>query len=902
MLATLFFTDVHAQNPANVGFSVCVRVIPVQPQRSFTLLWQRSRRSYPLTDTCVQVTALASHSARLLVIEADGYVTQQINIRSDTLRAGQTIYVNLIEKINQLDEVRVRSKQTSWSRGDTLVINAGAVETEPNGSASELLDNIAEATSFGGTLRIGGKEIGKVYINGKETKEGNLSSVLNSLRADMIKTIDVYPRTVDGREMYVMDIKLNTDRQRGFYGNGLVGGGSRDVGYGRVNRIDGANLLTIQATKSSANDLYRFLGQTRSEPPEVLPFNKAYSLAEFVENSRYQSVVFKPRPVNEYDLSLGDNRLFGGSAALSQALGKRVTLTAGVGYEESTRRQATETLVRTITGPTDQRVQTVDTDSTRPRQLTANWQFVWRPAPADVIKLAGNLTHESTVANELGRQNSQLLVDSEELVRANITRQLNRQLLATVSEQRVMWTHRFRRPAQVFSVFAGVTADQGNTGQAYQNRFDTNDQQRIINQQTLRNVNGRSFDWQMRFARPVSRRWLIEATMQQTRDQYTTNQTGYVYQFATGRYGTFIPALSVADFTSVDEQQAVRALLVHRTARLRLIAGSSLTALINERVLTALPVQNRQVVWNPYVVVSYRLGSQTGNQTQLTTSLKRYQQSPVWSNLVPVTDSTSVTNIVRGNPQLIYSSTQQAEGSVRVISERRGELDIRLRYEYTTNPVLPVITYDNTTSFSNITYRQAASEKRWELACAALLPKLTENLSLFVNAKAAYSETYTFLNDQLNRYRTDNYEVNVNAKWLPLRFVTIQLSNLSGVDIQRSETGQAGTSFRNRLSVNGKARLFASTYVELQSFITFSRFPGGNFTGQTPQIVLNAYRLLTKKRNLKLNLLINNPFGSAVTNVAYSGLNTLYQTRTRQLPPLVLVGLNYYFSAWQKTK
>lgn len=879
-----------------------MRITPADTQRSFTLLWQRTRRSYPAADTCVQLSALVSHSARLLVIEADGYVTQQIIIRPDTLRAGQTIYVNLVEKINQLAEVRVRSKKTSWLRGDTLVINVGAVETEPNGSANELLDNIAEATSFGGTLRIGGKEIGKVYIDGKETKEGNLSSVLNSLRADMIKTIDVYPRTVDGREMYVMDIKLNTDRRRGFYGNGLAGGGSRDVGYGRVNRVEGANLLTIQATKSSANDLHRFLGQTRSEPTETLPFNKAYSLAEFVENSRYQSVIFKPRLVSEYDLSVGDNRLFGGSAALSQALGKRITMTAGVGYEESTRRQATETQARTVTGPTDQRVQTVDTDSTRPRQLTANWQFVWRPAPADVVKLAGNLTRESTVADELGRQNSQLIVDGEELVRANSIRQLNRQILATVSEQRVMWTHRFRRPAQVFSLFAGITTDQGNMQQTYQNRFDIDSQQRIINQQTIRDVNGRSVDWQMRFARPVSRRWLIEATVQQTRDQYTTNQTGYAYQFATVRYEAFVPALSVADFTSVDEHRAVRALLVHRTARLRLIAGSSLTALINERRLTALPVQNRQVVWNPYIVVSYRLGSQTGSQTQLTTSLKRYQQSPVWSNLIPVTDSTSVTTIVRGNPQLIYSSTQQAEGSVRVISERRGEFDIRLRYEYTTNPVLPVIVYDNTTGFSNLTYRQAASEKRWELTCAALLSKLTENFSLFVNAKAAYSETYTFLNDQLNRYRTDNYEVNVNAKWLPVRFVTLQLSNLSGVDIQRSEAGQAGTSFRNKLSVNGKAKLFESTYLELQSFITLSRFPGSGIAGQTPQITLNTYRLLTKKRNLKLNLLINNPFGSAVTNVAYGGLNTLYQTRTKQLPPLILVGLNYYFSAWQGTK
>lgn len=409
-LAAFFFTDVYAQNPAKVGFSVCVRVAPAQPQHSFTLLWQRTRRRYPIADTCVQLTALVSHSIQLLVIEADGYATQQITIRSDTLRAEQTLNVNLTEKINQLAEVRVRSKKTSWLRGDTLVINAGAVETEPNGSAGDLLDNITEATFFGGTLRIGGKEIGKVYIEGKEAKEGSLSSVLNSLRADMIKTIDVYLRTVDGREMYVMDIKLNAARRRGFYGNGMAGVGSREAEYGRVNRVDGANLLTVQGNRSTANDLYRFLAQMRSEPPELLPFNRAYSLAEFVENSRQQTIVFKPRLVNQYDVSMGDNRQSGGSAALSQTLGRRITLTATVGYEQSTRQQATETLAQTLTGLTDQRVQTADRDSTRPHQLMANWQFVWRPGAADVIKLAGSLIHESTNSDELGKQNNQLLI------------------------------------------------------------------------------------------------------------------------------------------------------------------------------------------------------------------------------------------------------------------------------------------------------------------------------------------------------------------------------------------------------------------------------------------------------------------------------------------------------------
>ena len=122
--------------------------------------------------------------------------------------------------------------------GDTLGYNASAYRTSEGAALEELVKKIPGAeVDEEGNVKLNGKEIKKLLVDGKEFFGGDVKTGLQNLPADMVDKINAYDRQSDnaritgiddGEEEAVLDIKVKKGMNQGWIGNLNAGAGTED--------------------------------------------------------------------------------------------------------------------------------------------------------------------------------------------------------------------------------------------------------------------------------------------------------------------------------------------------------------------------------------------------------------------------------------------------------------------------------------------------------------------------------------------------------------------------------------------------------------------------------------------------------------------------------------------------
>ena len=129
-------------------------------------------------------------------------------------------------------------------KADTFVYNAAAFRTPEGSVVEELVKRLPGAeVSDDGTIKINGKEVKKILVDGKEFMTGDTKTAMKNLPTNIIDRIKAYDKQSDlarvsgiedGEEETVLDFGIKQGMNKGIMANADIAVGTKDRYSGRV--------------------------------------------------------------------------------------------------------------------------------------------------------------------------------------------------------------------------------------------------------------------------------------------------------------------------------------------------------------------------------------------------------------------------------------------------------------------------------------------------------------------------------------------------------------------------------------------------------------------------------------------------------------------------------------------
>ena len=149
---------------------------------------------------------------------------------------------------------------------DTLVYNSSAYRTPEGAMLEELVKKLPGAEiDDEGNVKINGKDLSKIMVDGKEFFGGDVKTGLKNLPVDMIEKLKTYDKKSDlaritgiddGEEETVLDLTVKKGMNQGWFGNADLAGGTEDRYMGRfmLNRFVDKTQVSVVGSANNVND------------------------------------------------------------------------------------------------------------------------------------------------------------------------------------------------------------------------------------------------------------------------------------------------------------------------------------------------------------------------------------------------------------------------------------------------------------------------------------------------------------------------------------------------------------------------------------------------------------------------------------------------------------------------
>ncbi len=149
---------------------------------------------------------------------------------------------------------------------DTVAFNSSAYRTPEGAMLEELVKKLPGAEiDEDGNVKINGKEVKKIMVDGKEFFGGDVKTGLKNLPVEMIDKLKTYDKKSDlaritgiddGEEETVLDLTVKKGMNRGLFGNVDLAAGTEDryIGRAMVNYFHDKTQVTLIAGANNVND------------------------------------------------------------------------------------------------------------------------------------------------------------------------------------------------------------------------------------------------------------------------------------------------------------------------------------------------------------------------------------------------------------------------------------------------------------------------------------------------------------------------------------------------------------------------------------------------------------------------------------------------------------------------
>ena len=204
----------------------------------------------------------------LLKVSFIGYVTKIIPVQlTANVPAKKMGNIELATDAVMLQEAVVVAEAPQVTVvEDTLMYNSSAYRTPEGAMLEELVKKLPGAEiDDDGNVKINGKDLKKIMVDGKEFFGGDVKTGLKNLPVDMVDKLKTYDKKSDlarvtgiddGEEETVLDLTVKKGMNQGWFGNADLGAGTKDRYTGRMmlNRFVDKTQFSIMGSANNVND------------------------------------------------------------------------------------------------------------------------------------------------------------------------------------------------------------------------------------------------------------------------------------------------------------------------------------------------------------------------------------------------------------------------------------------------------------------------------------------------------------------------------------------------------------------------------------------------------------------------------------------------------------------------
>ena len=204
----------------------------------------------------------------LLKVSFIGYVTKIIPVQlTANVPAKKMGNIELATDAVMLQEAVVVAEAPQVTVvEDTLMYNSSAYRTPEGAMLEEMVKKLPGAEiDDDGNVKINGKDLKKIMVDGKEFFGGDVKTGLKNLPVDMVDKLKTYdkksdlarvPGIDDGEEETVLDLTVKKGMNQGWFGNADLGAGTKDRYTGRMmlNRFVDKTQFSIIGSANNVND------------------------------------------------------------------------------------------------------------------------------------------------------------------------------------------------------------------------------------------------------------------------------------------------------------------------------------------------------------------------------------------------------------------------------------------------------------------------------------------------------------------------------------------------------------------------------------------------------------------------------------------------------------------------
>lgn len=204
----------------------------------------------------------------LLKVSFIGYVTKIIPVQlTANVTAKKMGNIELATDAVMLQEAVVVAEAPQVTVvEDTLMYNSSAYRTPEGAMLEELVKKLPGAEiDDDGNVKINGKDLKKIMVDGKEFFGGDVKTGLKNLPVDMVDKLKTYDKKSDlarvtgiddGEEETVLDLTVKKGMNQGWFGNADLGAGTKDRYTGRMmlNRFVDKTQFSIIGSANNVND------------------------------------------------------------------------------------------------------------------------------------------------------------------------------------------------------------------------------------------------------------------------------------------------------------------------------------------------------------------------------------------------------------------------------------------------------------------------------------------------------------------------------------------------------------------------------------------------------------------------------------------------------------------------
>ena len=222
-----------------------------------------------VTDNNGRFSLAARPGKYVLKVSYVGYLSHmkdyQLTASKPTLNVGK---IALASDAIMLKEAVITAEAPQVTvAGDTLGYNASAYRTPEGAMLEELVKKLPGAeVDDEGNVKINGKEVKKLMVDGKEFFGGDVKTGLQNLPVDMVEKISAYDRQSDnaritgiddGEEETVLDLTVKKGMNQGWVGN-------MDGGLGTENRYSASANVNRFASHGENSTQFSLIGRANN--------------------------------------------------------------------------------------------------------------------------------------------------------------------------------------------------------------------------------------------------------------------------------------------------------------------------------------------------------------------------------------------------------------------------------------------------------------------------------------------------------------------------------------------------------------------------------------------------------------------------------------------------------------